>query len=40
MKKFKHTCKRCGWTWEGKEKPACCPACKRYDWDKSRELLQ
>lgn len=31
-KKYKHTCLRCGYKWEGKlEHPKSCPNCKRYD---------
>ena len=28
-------CKRCGWNWTSRkeELPACCPKCKRYDWN-------
>lgn len=27
-------CKKCGHEWEvRKEKPLCCPRCKRYDYD-------
>jgi len=37
QKKFKHKCQRCGWEWESKlEKPASCPACKRYDYDRKK----
>lgn len=30
-----HKCLRCGWKWESKlERPASCPMCKQYKWDK------
>lgn len=32
------TCKRCGWTWTPKkDKPACCPRCKSYEYDKPKK---
>ena len=30
-----YKCKRCNYEWESRvERPAQCPRCKRYDWDK------
>jgi predicted Zn-ribbon and HTH transcriptional regulator len=30
-------CARCGWKWipRQEERPAACPRCKRFDWDKT-----
>jgi excisionase family DNA binding protein len=37
-RKPKH-CQRCGHEWTPKtDKPLSCPACKRYDWQESKEL--
>ncbi len=31
-------CKRCGHEWDSRVKePACCPKCKRYDWNEEKE---
>ena len=32
---MKYICKLCKYNWDSRvEKPAQCPRCKRYDWDK------
>ena len=34
---MKH-CNQCGYEWEPrKEKPTCCPSCKRYDWAEAKK---
>jgi len=35
---MKCKCKRCGHKWTSRtEKPAACPACKTYQWDKEKK---
>jgi len=36
--KMKCICKKCGWSWTARvDKPACCPACKQYNYDKPKK---
>lgn len=39
---MKHKCKLCGHEWKARteRKPACCPKCKRYDWEKDEMKIK